>query len=285
MITEADIKEAIKEVEKYPGTWRKGQLFVSHTADGFSIANTVIPKSTFVQGKKDLQSILERYVAGNNAIMREVSIAQKKGWVMHPRNYGMLKIGEEIVTRGGETRTRGKYLSCYFKGTGKVLIDKDGETKIVKIADLPATKDFEKTKKSVQKKEATTTKEQVEVAQAKRKLQAQISDVQKESKKVLSPGAAGKWLKHPDRYDVRGVDTPDVLSTPENIRRIRDTKPYHLMKQLGIGPKTAFNYYAIAFGSSPYTLKQLKRIYARIYGYRQRHQVSPTQAVRQLVKE
>ena len=158
---------------------------------------------------------------------------------------------------------------------------------ILALNDLKKEYKIEKEEKKEQKiKEAATTKEQIEVAQAKRVPQAQISDVQKEAKKVLPLGNAEKWLKHPNRYDVRGVDTPDVLSTPENIRRIRDTKPYHLMKELGVGPKTAFNYYMMAFeGRSPYSIDELNRIYGRICGYRYRHKVSKVQAVRRIVRD
>lgn len=56
-----------------------------------------------------------------------------------------------------------------------------------------------------EKKEVTTT--QIEQRQSQRTKRARLMDSKKRAKSVVEPDRYRLWIKHPNRYDIEGVDT------------------------------------------------------------------------------
>ena len=94
---------------------------------------------------------------------------------------------------------------------------------MIKIASKSAKKTASKTKK---KKKTTkkVTKAQVLKRQKKRTSRAQKMDKRKNAKNILKKDEWYKWLKAPNRFDIKGIDTKDTKSSTTRKKQVSTTR-------------------------------------------------------------
>lgn len=67
-------------------------------------------------------------------------------------------------------------------------------------------------------------RERIADRQDARSARSKAADAAKLAQRVVRPSNVGLWLKHPERYDIRGVDTPSSRETklkqPKRRRRL-----------------------------------------------------------------